>query len=86
VAVRIRLTRVGAKKQPTYRFVVAESRNARDGRSLDTLGHYNPRADPVEIKVDEEKVRDWLSRGALPSHTVARLLRQVGVLPAKQSS
>lgn len=86
MAVRIRLTRVGAKKQPMYRFVVAESRNARDGRSLDTLGHYNPRTDPVEIKVDEEKVRDWLSRGALPSDTVARLLRQVGVLPAKQSS
>jgi small subunit ribosomal protein S16 len=86
VAVRIRLTRVGAKKQPTYRFVVAESRNARDGRSLDTLGHYNPRTDPVEIKVDEEKARDWLSRGALPSDTVARLFRQVDVLPAKQSS
>ena len=86
MAVRIRLTRVGAKKQPTYRFVVAESRNARDGRSLDTLGHYNPRTDPVEIKVDEEKARDWLSRGALPSDTVARLFRQVDVLPAKQSS
>ncbi len=86
MAVRIRLTRVGAKKQPSYRFVVADSRNARDGRSLDTLGHYNPRTDPVEIKVDEEKVRDWLSRGALPSETVERLFRQVGLLPAKQSS
>jgi small subunit ribosomal protein S16 len=83
VAVRIRLTRVGATKQPSYRFVVSDSRNARDGRSLDTLGHYNPRTDPVEIKVDEDKARDWLSRGALPSDTVARLFRQVGVLPAK---
>ena len=85
MAVRIRLTRVGATKQPTYRFVVSDSRNARDGRSLDTLGHYNPRTDPVEIKVDEDKARDWLSRGALPSDTVERLFRQVGVLPAKQS-
>lgn len=85
MAVRIRLTRVGATKQPSYRFVVSDSRNARDGRSLDTLGHYNPRTDPVEIKVDEEKARDWLSRGALPSDTVERLFRQVGVLPAKQS-
>jgi small subunit ribosomal protein S16 len=79
------LTRVGATKQPTYRFVVADSRNARDGRSLDTLGHYNPRTDPIEIKVDEDKARDWLKRGALPSETVARLFRRVGVLPAKSS-
>ncbi|HYI23088.1 MAG TPA: 30S ribosomal protein S16 [Candidatus Limnocylindrales bacterium] len=85
MAVRIRLTRVGATKKPTYRFVVADSRNARDGRSLDTLGHYNPRTDPVEIKVDEAKAHDWLSRGAKPSETVERLFRQVGVLPAKQS-
>jgi small subunit ribosomal protein S16 len=79
--VRIRLTRVGATKQPTYRFVVADSRNARDGRSLDTLGHYNPRANPIEIKVDEEKARNWLSRGAQPSDTVARLFRSIGILP-----
>ena len=79
--VRIRLTRVGATKQPTYRFVVADSRNARNGRSLETLGHYNPRADPIEIKVDEEKAKDWIKRGAQPSDTVARLFRRVGVLP-----
>jgi small subunit ribosomal protein S16 len=85
VAVRIRLTRVGATKQPSYRFVVADSRSARDGRSLDTLGHYNPRTDPVEINVDEDKARDWLSRGARPSETVERLFRQVGVLPAKSA-
>jgi small subunit ribosomal protein S16 len=84
VAVRIRLTRVGATKQPTYRFVVADSRNARDGRSLDTLGHYNPRTDPIEINVDEEKARDWLSRGAQPSDTVARLFRRVGLLPEEK--
>lgn len=81
MAVHIRLTRVGATKKPTYRFVVSDSRNARDGRSLDTLGHYNPRTDPIEINVDEAKARDWLSRGAQPSDTVARLFRTVGVLP-----
>ena len=81
--VRIRLTRFGATKQPTYRFVVSDSRNARDGRSLDTLGHYNPRTDPIEIKVDEEKARNWLSRGAQPSDTVARLFRRVGILPVE---
>ena len=81
MAVRIRLNRVGAKKQPTYRFVVTESRNARNGRSLDTIGHYNPRTDPVEIKVDEDKARDWMSRGAQPTDTVARLFRRLGLLP-----
>jgi small subunit ribosomal protein S16 len=83
VAVRIRLNRVGAKKQPTYRFVVTESRNARNGRSLDTIGHYNPRTDPIDIKVDEEKAHEWMKRGALPSETVERLFRRIGVLPAK---
>lgn len=85
MAVHIRLTRVGATKQPSYRFVVADSRSARDGRSIDTLGHYNPRTDPIEINVDEAKARDWLSRGAKPSDTVARLFRQVGVLPAEKA-
>jgi small subunit ribosomal protein S16 len=77
------LNRVGATKQPTYRFVVTESRNARNGRSLDTIGHYNPRTEPVEIKVDDAKAHDWMKRGALPSTTVERLFRKVGVLPAK---
>lgn len=86
MAVHIRLTRVGATKQPTYRFVVADSRNARDGRSLDTLGHYNPRTDPVEINVDEAKAREWLSKGAQPSDTVARLFRSVGVMPQLPAS
>ena len=80
--VRIRLTRVGATKQPTYRFVVMDSRNARDGRSLDTLGHYNPRTEPIELHVDAEKAQKWLSQGAKPSDTVERLFRQAGVLPA----
>ncbi|MDQ3937640.1 MAG: 30S ribosomal protein S16, partial [Chloroflexota bacterium] len=59
---------------------------ARDGRSLDTLGHYNPRSEPVEINVDTERARDWLRRGAKPSDTVARLFRQAGVLAEKQGS
>jgi small subunit ribosomal protein S16 len=81
VAVRIRLTRVGATKQPTYRFVVADSRSARDGRSLDTLGHYDPRSEPIEIDVDAEKATRWLAQGAKPSQTVERLFRRVGILP-----
>jgi len=81
--VRIRLTRVGATKQPSYRFVVADARSARDGRSLDTLGHYDPRQEPVSIHVDADKAAKWLSQGAQPSETVARLFRKVGILPAK---
>jgi small subunit ribosomal protein S16 len=83
MAVRIRLTRVGATKQPSYRLVVADSRSARDSRSIETIGHYNPRTDPIELNVDEEKAREWLAKGAKPSDTVARLLRQAGVLPAR---
>ena len=83
MAVRIRLTRVGATKQPSYRVVVADSRNARDSRSIETLGHYNPRKDPVEFEVDAEKAKAWMAKGALPSDTVARLFRNVGVLAAE---
>ena len=82
MAVRIRLTRVGAHKQPSYRVVVADSRSARDSRSLETLGHYNPRTDPVEFQVDAEKAQAWMAKGALPSDTVARLFRAAGVMPA----
>ena len=82
MAVRIRLTRVGAKKQPSYRVVVADSRSARDSRSIETLGHYNPRTDPVELNIDADKAKAWLAKGALPSDTVARLFRNVGVLSA----
>ena len=81
MSVRIRLTRVGATKQPTYRVVVADSRSARDGRAIDTIGHYNPRSEPVELVVDEAKAKDWMSKGAQPSDTVRRLFKQAGVLP-----
>ena len=70
MAVRIRLTRVGATKQPAYRVVVTDSRNARDGRPIETIGHYNPRTEPVEFVVDVEKVKSWLAKGAQPSDTM----------------
>ena len=82
MAVRIRLTRVGATKQPTYRVVVADGRSARDGRAIEILGHYNPRAEPVEFSVDSDKAKAWLAKGAQPSDTVARLFKQAGILPA----
>ena len=82
MAVRIRLTRVGAHKQPSYRVVVADGRSARDGRSLETLGHYNPRTEPVEFVVDADKAKAWMAKGAQPSDTVLRLLRQAGIVPA----
>lgn len=82
MAVRIRLTRVGASKQPAYRVVVADSRSARDSRSIETIGHYNPRMDPAEIVIDADRAKAWLANGAQPSDTVARLFRVAGVLPA----
>jgi small subunit ribosomal protein S16 len=82
MAVRIRLTRVGATKQPTYRLVVADSRSARDSRAIDTIGHYNPRTEPIELNVDEDKAKAWLAKGAQPSDTVTRLFKQAGILPA----
>ena len=82
MAVRIRLTRVGAKKAPAYRVVVADSRSARDSRSIETIGHYNPRTEPVEFVIDADKAKAWLAKGAQPSETVARLLRVAGIVPA----
>jgi small subunit ribosomal protein S16 len=82
MAVRIRLTRVGAKKQPSYRVVVADARSARDSRAIDTLGHYNPRTEPIELNVDAEKAKAWLAKGAQPSETVVRLFKQAGILPS----
>ena len=77
--VRMRLTRVGSKKNPIYRVVVADSRSPRDGRFIEIVGRYNPQTEPSTIELDEEKVRDWLSKGAQPSGTVARLLKAKGV-------
>ena len=72
--VRIRLTRLGAKKKPFYRIVAAEKRRARDGKFLEVLGYYNPVRNPHELKFDEEKIKGWLSKGAEPSNTVKKLI------------
>ena len=84
MAVRIRLTRVGATKQPTYRVVVADARSARDSRAIETIGHYNPRTEPIELNIDADKAKGWLAKGAQPSDTVTRLLRTAGILPAQK--
>jgi small subunit ribosomal protein S16 len=79
LSVKIRLRRTGAKKQPSYRFVVADTRSPRDGRFLEIVGHYNPRRSPVELVLDEEKVKHWLGRGARPTASAARLLADRGL-------
>lgn len=78
--VKIRLRRMGAKKQPTYRFVVADARSPRDGRFIEILGHYNPRVEPREVVVNEEKAKAWLAKGAQPSDTVRRLFAEKGIM------
>ena len=75
MAVKLRLTRVGSKKNPIYRIVAADSRSPRDGKFLEIVGRYNPQTDPSTIEVDEEKVKAWLDKGAQPSESVARLLK-----------
>ena len=77
---RIRLRRVGARDQASYRIVVADSRAARDGRFVEQVGHYNPRTDPPTVVVDEEKTLKWLREGAQPSDAVKRVLRGLGTL------
>lgn len=83
MSVRIRLRRMGAKKRPFYRIVVADSRTARGGRFIDMIGHYDPTTEPPTMKVDAEKATLWLSRGAQPSDTVMSLLKKTGVVGAK---
>jgi small subunit ribosomal protein S16 len=75
MAVKLRLTRVGSKKNPIYRVVAADSRSPRDGRFLDIVGRYNPQSDPSVIELDEAKVKDWLAKGAQPTEAVAKLLK-----------
>ena len=79
MAVKLRLTRVGSKKNPVYRIVAADSRSPRDGKFLEIVGRYNPQTDPSTIEVNEERVKDWISMGAQPSSTVAKLLKIKGV-------
>jgi small subunit ribosomal protein S16 len=75
VAVKLRLTRVGSKKNPIYRVVAADSRAPRDGKFIEIVGRYNPQTDPSVIELDEERVRSWLDKGAQPTNAVARLLK-----------
>ncbi len=79
MAVKIRLRRMGAKKRPFYRIVVADSRAPRDGRFIEEMGYYNPISQPREIKIDHEKAAQWLKRGAKPSDTVKALFKSEGV-------
>ncbi len=79
---KIRLRRTGAKKQPSYRLVVAESTAPRDGTFLEILGHYNPLTEPATVQIKEERVKEWLQRGAQPTERVERLLKKQGVISA----
>lgn len=78
---RIRLRRVGKKKRPAYRVVVADSRAPRDGAFIETIGLYDPLTDPATVEIDQEKAQKWLQSGAQPSDTVAKLMRRQGILP-----
>jgi small subunit ribosomal protein S16 len=79
MAARIRLARVGSKKNPIYRVVVADARSPRDGRFIEIVGRYNPQTNPSTIDLDEEKIRDWISKGAQPSDSVRQLLKAKNV-------
>jgi small subunit ribosomal protein S16 len=80
MAVKMRLKRMGAKKSPFYRVVVADSRSPRDGRFIENLGHYDSTTEPAVIKIDEDKAIAWLQKGAIPTDTVRSLLKKTGVL------
>jgi small subunit ribosomal protein S16 len=82
VAVRLRLTRVGGKKDPIWRVVVADQRSPRDGRIIETVGQYNAQTNPSTILLDEDKVRTWLAKGAQPTDTVRKLLKIQGIDPS----
>jgi len=78
--VKIRLRRMGAKKSPFYRIIVADSRSPRDGRFIEEVGYYNPMTEPITLKVEEEKVQKWLASGAQPTETVKSLLTKSGII------
>ena len=80
MAVKIRLRRMGAKKAPFYRVIVADERSPRDGKFIDEIGYYNPLRDPAEIKIDSEKANKWLADGAQPTETVKSLLKKSGIV------
>lgn len=78
--VKIRLTRTGAKKAPSYRVVVADSRYPRDGRFIEEIGYYNPMTNPSEVKIDAEKAKEWMAKGAQPTETVKSLFKKNGII------
>lgn len=80
VAVKIRLKRMGSKRKPFYRIVVADSRSPRDGRFIEAVGYYNPLTNPVDLKLNEEDILNWLQKGAQPSDTVRNLLGSKGIM------
>ena len=80
MAVKIRLKRMGAKKAPFYRLVVADARYPRDGKFIEEIGYYNPDTDPATVKIDEEKALKWLTNGAQPTETAKTLLKEAGIL------
>ena len=80
MAVKMRLRRMGAKKAPFYRVIVADSRSPRDGRFIDEIGYYNPLTNPADIKIDAEKAQKWLNNGAQPTETVKSLLKKSGIV------
>ena len=80
MAVKMRLRRMGAKKAPTYRVIIADSRSPRDGRFIEEIGYYNPLTEPADIKIDAEKAKKWLSNGAQPTETVKSLLKKSGIV------
>ena len=82
MSVKIRLRRMGAKKAPFYRLVVADSRSPRDGKFIEEIGYYNPITEPAEIKIDAEKAKKWLDNGAQPSDTVRSLFKKSGIIDA----
>ena len=82
MAVRLRLTRVGGKKDPIWRVVVADQRSPRDGRVIETVGQYNPQTNPSTITLDEDRIREWLAKGAQPTDTVRKLMRTQGIDPS----
>jgi small subunit ribosomal protein S16 len=82
MSVKIRLRRMGAKKAPFYRVVVADSRSPRDGKFIEEIGYYNPITEPAEVKIDAEKAKKWLDNGAQPSDTVKSLLKKSGIIEA----
>ena len=80
MAVKMRLRRMGMKKAPFYRVIVADSRSPRDGRFIEEIGYYNPLTEPAEIKIDAEKAKKWLNNGAQPTETVKSLLKKSGIV------